>query len=444
MKKSLFLSFLSCFVSLHISVVQAEDSSYTLPQSFYESQDSVPSSANSAQNQEEEKLPPSPTETALPPVAEEEVTTPTITPEPEPAPALVTSGYDGGFFIKDRDGKFSLGINGRMQFRYSYAMVEDVEDKHSFLMRRAFLYFNGHVFDPNLTWDLIIYPLAAPAFVYGTINYKFMDELKVSMGLDTVMYSHLNHESSGKLQILAKALPVLRYHLGDSMGIWLTGDIGRFFYATGVFNGNDTFTSQNANQELLYALRVGYNVFGNWSGGEGDLKNTESPAMMIETAAAFHHEETDTQAKVLNGTVYAGFKYRGFSLNTQGFYRYTDPDQFTREQVDLGYVVSAGYFFIPERFEIAARHSALLDDINDVGVNLNMRSGNISALGGDWSGVDVDGDSDNEYEYSLGLNYYFHKYNVVLQGQYSFIMDGIPGADDRVSHIGMMQMQVGF
>lgn len=76
-----------------------------------------------------------------------------------------TAGHDGRhFFLGSADGNFRLEISGQIQFRY-YLNFRDDEDadgdgfaeddfESGFQTRRTKLFFEGHVFDPNLFYRL--------------------------------------------------------------------------------------------------------------------------------------------------------------------------------------------------------------------------------------------------------------------------------------------------
>lgn len=371
---------------------------------------------------------------------------PAPAPVPEPAPASTAlAGYDGGFFIKSADGKFSWNLVGRIQPRFSANVAEDLEDKYSFTVRRVLLVMYGNAVDPKLSYEIVMMPAVTPILVGATLGYSFMPEFNGLIGYHTIPSTHTAMESSGKFQLVDSSLATSKFGLGDSVGVTFNGAIGpHFAYNAGIFNGAATDLAKNQNNEMAYGLQLMFNVFGAYGGGESDLKDSQEPNWLIELDGNYHHEESGTQAKVIHGALFTGLKWHGLGLLAEGNIRYIDPDEFTREQIDMGYTLQAGYFLIPTKLEIAARHSALLDDTNDVGINQNMTAGNIGGLDGPHIGVDVGGDSDNEYEFSGAITYYFAGNNAKIQAQYSYVLDGIPGPDDETYHIGIIQGQVGF
>lgn len=359
-------------------------------------------------------------------------------------------GYNGGFFIKSRDGKFFLKINGRLQPKYSFDVAEDVENRHTFTIRRAYLFFSGNAYSPKLGYLFVVNPAASTALIGFDLFYKFNPAFNVHFWNDYLYITSGYTLSSGKLQFVSKSIADGRYHFGSALGIAADGQIKKFKYMIGVYNGIDMDLTTNVNNEMAYSLRIDYDLFNTVPYGGGDAAFTEKPGMTVGAGAGYGHMEDGTQARIMLGTVDTQFKFKGYSLKLAGYFRFTDPDQFTQAQNDTGFTVETGFFFIPKRLELALRASALIDDLTNAGVNLNMGSGNETSLGVKGSslhkGGDSGDDSDNEWEYSAGLNYYFgpNGYNTKVQAQYTFLLDGQAGRDDLTSHIGQIQFQVQF
>lgn len=449
MRKILFFLFLMAGGLIFVGQAQAQQTTssntYSLPESYYNSQNQPQPSTGS------QPVSVSTSSVSTEPAAPANAATPApqaAPAAPEPAPAPVedkpVAGYDGGFFIQDKTGDYKLVWNGRLQVQGAVAAVEDVEDANSMSVRRSFFVFSGNLINEKLTYVIVDYPLAPVNFVTGEFSYAFLPEFNVTLGLDTIDINYMLAVSSGKLDFMAQSIESQKFNLDDSIGIWLSGSLWKFGYWAGVFNGIGTVLDLNANQELAYGGNISFTPLAPYSGSEGDPDHTDKVALFFRVGGGFGHYEDGTQAKVIMGTAFAGFKFQGVTLAAQGSYRYTDPNQFIREQTDLGYTVQASYYIIPKKLSFGLRHSALLDDISDVGVNLNMQGGRLSALKGIFTGSDVDGDSDNEYEYSAAINYDFKGFAARIQAQYALVIDGIPGPDDRLSHIAMLQTQVGF
>ncbi len=166
-------------------------------------------------------------------------------------------------------------------------------------------------------------------------------------------------------------------------------------YAFGVFNGVGInlnrlglSTPGNAN-ELMYVGRITADILGKPGYPEGDLANSQTPQLAVgasygyngglqtNTTGAGSNNQVSTaiaslgNGRLLNqGMVDIGtggldfiVKYKGFSLQAEGFVRNVDPhDHSKRIGNATGYYVQTGYFLIPSKFEVVGRWSAMDPD----------------------------------------------------------------------------------
>jgi len=207
-------------------------------------------------------------------------------------------------------------------------------------------------------------------------------------------------------------------------------------YAFGVFNGvgiNLTrlglTTPANAN-ELMYLGRLAWDILGKPGYFEGDLAHSDTPQVAIGTSYGYNAGlQTNTMGAGSNnqvslaiaslgngrlldqGIVDIGttgvdfvFKYRGFSLQGEGFVRNVNThDHSKRIGNATGYYVQTGYFLIPSQLEVVGRYSAMDPDTR-LGHDLLT-----SAVG--------------------GLNWYFSGHEHKLQFDYGVITTRLGGAD---------------
>jgi len=166
-------------------------------------------------------------------------------------------------------------------------------------------------------------------------------------------------------------------------------------YAFGVFNGvgiNLTRlglnTPGNAN-ELMYVGRVTADLLGKPGYPEGDLAYSQTPQLAIGASYGYNAglQTTATEpggstqistaiaslgnGRLLNqGIVDIGttgvdfvFKYRGFSLQGEGFVRNVNTHDPSKQIGNAtGYYVQAGYFILPGTLEVVGRWSAMDPD----------------------------------------------------------------------------------
>lgn len=166
-------------------------------------------------------------------------------------------------------------------------------------------------------------------------------------------------------------------------------------YAFGVFNGVGIDmtrlglnTPGNAN-ELMYVGRVTADLMGKPGYPEGDLKYSLTPQLAIGASYGYNGGlQTNTtgpgsnpqvsqaivslgNGRLLNqGIVDIGtagtdfvFKYRGFSLQGEGFFRNVDThDHSKRIGNATGYYIQGGYFIVPGTIEVVGRYSYMDPD----------------------------------------------------------------------------------
>jgi hypothetical protein len=367
------------------------------------------------------------------------------------------TGYDKGFFIKTCDGNYMLKVKGYMQLRFAFSDPEGTGNNgDSFLARRVRLNFSGNLINPNFTYLMEFsfegLPTATANNIlhYAFLNYKISDPFQIEVGLHKVFYNRQEITSNSKQQFIEHSLASNRFNLGRSIGVVVHGDINEkmFQYYLSVINGRNTKDSVNTDAELGFVGKFMWNVMGDYGFEESNVSNSDDPSLVVGVAGALFHEKSTValgnQDRVIAGNADIGFKYKRLSVQGEGFYRNTDPNQILPAQTDLGYYLQAGYFIVPKHFEFAVRASGLLDDITGKGDNVNMGGDSMTGLGGANAGTDIGGDSDNEYEYSAVANYYFKGHDLKLQAQYTFLLDGVAGANDIVNHIAMMQVVAGF
>jgi hypothetical protein len=207
-------------------------------------------------------------------------------------------------------------------------------------------------------------------------------------------------------------------------------------FAFGVFNGVGInlnrlglSTPGNAN-EFMYVGRITADLMGKPGYPEGDLAYSLSPQLAVGASYGYNAGLQTTAAepggstqistaiaslgngRLLNqGIVDIGttgvdfiFKYRGFSLQGEGFVRNVDThDHSKRIGNATGYYVQTGYFLLPSKLEMVGRYSAMDPD---------------TRLGHDLitSGVG-------------GLNWYFSGHEHKLQFDYGVITTRLGGGD---------------
>jgi phosphate-selective porin len=225
-------------------------------------------------------------------------------------------------------------------------------------------------------------------------------------------------------------------------GVTIFSDYNKYpvNYAFGVFNGvgiNLTrlglTTPANAN-ELMYVGRLAWDILGKPGYFEGDLAYSDTPQVAIGTSYGYNAGlQTDTtdaggstgsnnqvslaiaslgNGRLLNqGVVSLGttgvdfiFKYKGLSLQSEGFVRNVDTrDPSKRIGNATGFYVQGGYFVVPKIIEVVGRYSYMDPDTHSAQDTLT------SALG--------------------GLNWYLNGHEHKLQFDYGVVTTHLGAAD---------------
>lgn len=345
--------------------------------------------------------------------------------------------YDGGFFVKTADDSFSLKLNGFAQVRYTFIDAEKSKSNHNFDVALARLAFSGHVFDPSFT-----YFMQYEASTFGNNNrvtaldwwmkYSFSPELAIQAGRFILPYSRQFYTHPGNLLFSDLSAADYAFNLQRAVGAHVGGKIGRVAYdgaLTNSIRALDAGGQQNVGDELAWLGRVEIDILDPYGYLETSPTPVSAPQLSIGLAGAFNPiDEGSAFQNVLpgdrttNATIDGGFRWDRFSLQAAGHFRHNNFKNITRKSADdWGYYVQAGFYLVPERWELAGRVSGV-----DFG-----RANNPAVLG------DI-------MEYTGGMNYYLYGHNLKLQMDYSFIDTDRFSGGNRGAHQLRVQTQFLF
>jgi hypothetical protein len=262
--------------------------------------------------------------------------------------------YDRGFNFSFNDNAFFLKIRARTQLRYTHwernslwRTLGDVKNFPQFLgvfgnmrasryegsadtfnVRRARLYFMGHLFDPDFKYFI---QLGAESGEEGANqsavrlmdwNFQFTRWrwMNIWVGQYKVLFNRSQINSTASMQFADRALVMEAFTASArdrrDIGITLLNDPSLpFNYYVGVFNGtgpgvtglgsflsegwegDDNFRARqyalganfrnNAN-ELMYVARLNWNILGNPGYAEGDLAYSQTPQMSVGGGYAYN------------------------------------------------------------------------------------------------------------------------------------------------------------
>lgn len=332
-------------------------------------------------------------------------------------PLKLNARYQNGFMLSTEDGRFSLRLTAALQMRYTYLAYDDRiqgndEDFSSFFVRRARLWWDGHVYDPDITYSfhLQLEPATGVNLHDAWVQYRFSDLFSVGLGRNkipygteflasgfslnfvdrSIMYGETEVSAGGGASrwpggnlafSLAGENPFTGFPLGGlslyrSQGISASGR--RDFaggstvrYEAGVWQGRNTRSGSNPADDHLFAARLGYYPFGflNWA-SQGDPEHTER--FRVGLLASVYTDES-LHDRDASGAVVPGYRardtgsnlsilirYRGFSSDLEWGAETYDldrdlegPSEFDRE----AWRASFGYFVVRSKVEVVARYA---------------------------------------------------------------------------------------
>jgi phosphate-selective porin OprO/OprP len=417
-------------------------------------------------------------------------TPPVATPPPEPPKPegwnekLDDAWHKHALSFKSHDEKYSLNfrIALQTQFLYQTHSTEQRFSEVTFKIRRAKFFWFGNAFSKNLDYKFEINFAAGTlqdALEYAYVDYRFFNPLRVEVGQFKVPYNRQQINGSERQEFPERSLAsdAFRFNAVDANtstictlpgggtvtgsgitcgagatqvtlpsnslrafqfdpGIMIHGDAAgkKFEYYAAVTNGSGN-TRLNVNKAPLVTGRLVGNILGQYGYSESDVEYSEHPALTIGASGGFDDQDL-THTKFIQAGAETGFKYKGFALQAEYYYRndrigtFTDAAGKTQPNIkgflpghsnDHGYYAQAGYFVIPHHFEIAARASQLF----------------------------LAGPFNNKGEFSAGFNYYILGHDLKIQTDYSFLRNSVDpskfnGSSIQDDHRIRVQLQTWF
>jgi len=403
-------------------------------------------------------------------VAQSEPAQGTGTAESPKPTDLTKAVHKSGFKWTTEDGKFSLRLFAAAQLRYTYLPYDDeirgnTEDYSNFYLRRARLWWDGHVYDPRITYyfHLQLEPQGSVNLHDAWVQYNHSDLFKVGLGRNkipygleflhsgfglnfverSVMYGETDVDNGGGISRWPgggtgsfglssynsnTGFPTGGVHLYRSQGVSVSGlreveDGPAFEYQVGVWNGRDSRGRSNADGEMLWVARIGWHPFGyvNWL-FQGDTKETEDFKLGLWAAA---YTDGGTRSRDASGASVdpydvtdTGYNlsmmmlYRGFSAEIEyGADSYEmDRTALSRTEFDRnGWRVQAGWFVVPKKIEIVARY-AEIERLEDATPEAVVESGlGFAKVWNPATGAYQDAMEEKISEITAGLNFYLHQ-----------------------------------
>jgi hypothetical protein len=392
----------------------------------------------------------------------------------------------GSFYLKTKDGKFSVITGAQIQIQYEYnargedraagvAGVEQDSNTTSFTARRVRFGVKGRAGHKKLTYRVSMNISTNSTAdqdgdgggfaIFDTyLQWKFAKSLNLRAGTWKQRFTEAHSNGSGKAQMVeAPRGTENRARMERDTGLGINGKLFKIMsYELAVINGNTRKAdANNSNQSFVGSVKL--EPFGRFGAAyEGDIKNNKKLKVMV-TAAAFYKDNvtfsTRTnqntfislagEADIHGWTVGAGAKWRGFSLF--GEYvtqRFIDADGETAaghikvagERI-VAWNVEGAYFIIPKKWSIAGRY-----EYHNVNTKSNQ-GGNTNAA---TQANGLNRGLQDETRFGMGTSYFFRgqAHKVVAQWEQIQDHDGsvlaTGGNETSVDNIFRVQWQTRF
>ena len=333
--------------------------------------------------------------------------------------------YDKGFFIRSKDGRYSLTLNGFLQARYTLTAPDAGRSRNNFDVALAHLAFSGNVFDPKVKYFFQYETTTLGNSHRSTLldwwmQYSHSPYLRAQAGRFLLPYSRQFYAHPGHLLFPDLSEADYAFNLHRAIGLHISGKVGRLSYhalATNSIRALDAGGQQNAGAEVAWQGRLEYDILDPYGYLESSPTPAATPQLSLGIAAAFNPVDQASRFqnvmpgdRTTNVTIDGGFRYQGFSVQAAGYYRRNNFEALDEIGHDWGYYGQIGYY-LTEKLEIAGRVSGV-----------DFQFANNPRTAGDVR------------EYTGGVNYYLYGHHVKLQVDYSFLdgepfVEGSTGAD---------------
>lgn len=337
--------------------------------------------------------------------------------------------YKKGTEFEFPDQGFSFRLNTQIQSRYTFFDNDsDTGDKDvsSFDMRRVRLIASGSAMDGE--FDYLIQTdfvgtrdsdgVKSPEVRDVYITWNALDWTSFRMGQWKTQISRQENNSSSKLQFADRSFVSDFFNLGRQAGAGaifanedksLTGGLSIF---NGLSDGEGRNRSGVDNNHTGIA-HIRWNMGKIDPFEEGDISSSDELGLSFGGAYAYNEfSEGGLNFEEHDISVDANMKISGWSAHGEFFWRSVEEDNTDSDEVEpLGFYAQAGYFLVPEKWELAARYAYL--DCDD------------GRAGGTCSG------NDQVQEVAATVNYFFWKHALKAQlGYFLLSQDPQDESDD--------------
>jgi hypothetical protein len=328
-------------------------------------------------------------------------------------------GYKKGFYIISPDERFKLKIGGYVQGFFRYRALDANSDDNTFRVRRARLKLSGYIYSKVVQY-VVEYDFSNSTLFTTVINLAYTPTFNFVIGQYKIPFNFESLTSASTLQFVDRSATHRFFGIANEreIGVGAHGKLNNSFveYRLGIFNG-EGINSQNTNKDVRFAGRLVFNLMGRHGTKFSDTGYSEEAHVAFGVGGMFNNTfnaagTAEQKTSSLTGDISA--KYLGTSFHGSIFWQNVNP--IGPAANDLGYLVQAGYFLLPEFIEAAARISLIFPE-----------------------------GSANMHEYAGALNiFFFGNHNVKWATDYTLQHNVDAGGlgDDILHHIVRTMIQV--
>jgi hypothetical protein len=297
---------------------------------------------------------------------------PDVAPVAPAAKAGPELGYDGGFFVRTTDKRYSLYVNGFAWLRYTISKDSTDGSKlnNNFDLGLGRLAFSGNIFDPRLS-----YFLQFEGSTFGNNNgVRMLDwwmkwtvspYFYVLAGRTILPYSRQFYTHPGNLLLPDLSAADQAFNLTRTIGVKAGGQAGRIGYDVFLTNSVrplDVGTQVNVGDSIAAGARLELDILKPYGYIETIPTADAEPQLSVGAAVAFNPvadpsglQNVQRGDKTINFTADAGFRWKRVSVQGAFYYR----RDYDKAMNDFGYYAQAGVYIVSERLEVVARASGV-------------------------------------------------------------------------------------
>lgn len=340
-----------------------------------------------------------------------------------------TAGFDHHFFIASNDGTFLLQTSFKLQTRYisnnSEQPVGTDEHENGFQQRRTEISFEGHVYDPRLSFKVKFEASRSSGDVGADdiyVNYKLDDIWQVRLGQFKAPFLREFLVSSGRQQAVERSFVNNVFNVNRSQGAQLSGKWDCLSLAVMLHDGaNAKNLDFNADRtEIAFAARAELLLAGNWKQFKDFAAWSNEPFALLVGGAVDYEDGEDGDAgagqpDVFEWTLDASAEFSGINVFAAIIGQHvidSDGNPAAAEIEQYGLVLQGGVFVVPDKLDAFVRY----EYINADSMLYNGRgAGGFTALTDESISI-----------VTFGGNYYIRKHNIKASLDVVWALDQLP------------------